>query len=42
MKIFGRMKRAHFIPCQTTAHNPHLELEGHERVNVRLLFGFDF
>jgi hypothetical protein len=22
--------------------NPHLELEGHERVNVRLLFGFNF
>jgi hypothetical protein len=23
-------------------NNPHLELEGHERWNVRLLFGFDF
>ncbi|MFM2294534.1 MAG: hypothetical protein RLZZ350_947 [Verrucomicrobiota bacterium] len=23
-------------------HNPHLELEGHEKLNVRLIFGFDF
>ncbi len=23
-------------------HNPHLELEGHERLNVRLIFGFGF